>query len=128
MDSQTGKRTSLQTGNEDDARQIVEAKNQAMRQPVLNLQIAKAYLAGTDSGIAQRTWQNALDLLAASKQGANRERWHRAAKDKAYDLIRDRVIIETQAEILLKVLQQGTVSTNITSAVCIIFVWIWIGF
>jgi hypothetical protein len=34
-----------QTGSEEEARQLVEAKNQAQRQPVLNLQIAKAYLA-----------------------------------------------------------------------------------
>src|SRR5712671_5812964 len=51
VDANTGKRTSLQTSNEDEAQQIVQAKNQAERQPVLNLQIAKAYLAGTDSGI-----------------------------------------------------------------------------
>jgi len=36
VDNKTGKRT----GSEDEARQIVEAKNQAERQPVLNLQIA----------------------------------------------------------------------------------------
>ena len=52
VDKTTSKRTSLQTTNEDDARQIIEAKNTAERQPVLNLQIAKAYIAGTDSGIA----------------------------------------------------------------------------
>src|SRR5712671_6539632 len=51
VDSMTGKRTSLRTGSKDEARQIVEAKNQAERQPVLDLQIAKAYLAGTDNGI-----------------------------------------------------------------------------
>ena len=51
VDTFTGKRSSLGTNNEDEARQIIEAKNQALRQPVLNLQIAKAYLAGTDSGI-----------------------------------------------------------------------------
>ena len=113
VDTQTGKRTSLGTASEDEARQIIEAKNQAQRQPVLNLQIAKAYLAGTDSGIAQRTWQQALDALTASKHGANQERWRRAGRDNAFDLIRHRVIIETQGEILLKVLQQGTVSTNI---------------
>ena len=45
VDTRTGKRTSLRTGNEEDACQIVEAKNQAERQPMLNLQIAKAYLA-----------------------------------------------------------------------------------
>jgi integrase len=113
VDSTTGKRTSLQTGSEEEAQQIIQAKNQAERQPVLNLQIAKAYLAGTDSGISQRTWQQALDAITDSKQGANQLRWQRAAKDKAFDLIRERVIIETPGEIFLKVLRQGTVSTNI---------------
>jgi hypothetical protein len=33
------------TSSEDEARQFVEAGNQARRQPEINLQIAKAYLA-----------------------------------------------------------------------------------
>jgi integrase len=113
VDTKTGKRTSLQTNDPEQGHQIIEAKNQAERQPVLNLQIAKAYLAGSDSGISQRTWQEALDALTASKRGANQQRWQRAAKDKAFDSIRHRVVIETQADMLLKVLQSGTVSTNI---------------
>lgn len=113
VDTNTGKRTSLQTSDEDAAEQIIQAKNQAERQPVLNLQIAKAYLAGTDSGVSQRTWQQALDALTASKHGSNRERWRRAGADTAFNLIRDQVIIETQGETLLKVLRSGTVSTNI---------------
>jgi hypothetical protein len=36
VDTLTGKRASLQTGSEEEARQLVEAKNQAQRQPVLN--------------------------------------------------------------------------------------------
>ena len=72
VDKVTGKRTSLQTTNEDEARQIIEAKNNSVRQPVLNLQIAKAYLAGSDNGIATRTWRQALDSLASTKQAANR--------------------------------------------------------
>lgn len=113
VDKQTGKRQSLGTRNEDEAKQIVDAKNNATRQPVLNLQIAKAYLAGSDNGIAHRTWQQALDALTNSKKGGNRERWQRAGKDKEFNLIRHQVIIETQGETLLKVLRQGTVSTNI---------------
>jgi hypothetical protein len=35
------------TASEDEAIQIVQAKNQAECQPILNLQIAKAYLAWT---------------------------------------------------------------------------------
>ena len=40
VDTKTGKRHSLHTCIEDEARQIIEAKNQALRQPAINLQIA----------------------------------------------------------------------------------------
>ena len=95
VDTKTGKRTSLGTANEDEARQVIEAKNNAERQPVLNLQIARAYLAGTDNGIVTRTWQGAIDSLIATKQEANRHRWRTAAKDKAFAPLLSRVIIET---------------------------------
>src|SRR6267378_4667359 len=111
VDTRTGKRTSLRTGSEEEARQIVEAKNQAERQPVLNLQIAKAYIAGTDSGITSRTWQQAIEAVTNTKQGANKERWLRVVKDRALAPLWPRVVIETQGEQLLRVLQSGTVST-----------------
>ena len=63
VDTTTGKRTSLGTTNADDAKQVIEAKNNSERQPVLNLQIAKAYLAGSDNGITTRTWQNAIEVV-----------------------------------------------------------------
>ncbi len=56
VDTKTGKRTSLRTGDEDEASQIIHAKNQALRQPVLNMQIAKAYLYGTDNGTLRRAF------------------------------------------------------------------------
>jgi len=43
MDKISGKRTSLTTTDRDEALQIIEARNNSERQPVLNLQIAKAY-------------------------------------------------------------------------------------
>jgi integrase len=113
VDNQTGRRNSLHTSDEDEALQIIQAKNQAQRQPVLNLQIARAYLAGTDSGVSTRTWQQAFDALIASKRGGNQIRWQTAAKDQAFDVIRHQVIIETPGETLLKVIRRGTVSTNI---------------
>jgi hypothetical protein len=87
VDTNTGKRTSLQTSTEDEAQQIIQAKNQAERQPVLNLQIAKAYLAGTDSGISQRTWQQALEALTASKRGANQLRWRLGTRSESACLV-----------------------------------------
>jgi len=113
VDTTAGKRTSLRTTNEEAARQIVEARNNSERQPVLNLQIAKAYLAGTDNGIATRTWQQAIESLASTKQAANQHRWRTAAKDKVFVPLMPRIIIETSGELLLKVLQTGTVSTNV---------------
>src|ERR1043166_635961 len=113
VDSRSGERASLHTADEDAARQIVAAKNQAERQPVLNLQIAKAYLAGTDNGLTGRTWQDAMEALTKMKHGANQERWRRVASDKALAPLFPRVVIETRAEALLKAMQHGKVSTNI---------------
>src|SRR3989442_15864939 len=94
VDNNTGKRTSLRTASEDEAHQIVEAKNQAERQPVLNLQIAKAYLAGSDNGLHTRTWQHAIEALTNTKQWANRERWLRVVKDRALARLLARGTIE----------------------------------
>jgi hypothetical protein len=111
-DSETGKQESLGTRDRAEATSLLNARNEPVRQPQLNLQIAKAYLAGTDSGVSTRTWQNPLDAIVASKNGSAQGRWRRAAKETALDLIRDRVMIETQAEPLLACLQAVTVSTK----------------
>lgn len=113
VDKLTRKRNSLGTRDEAEAKQIVEAKNIAERQPALNMQIAKAYIAGSDNGVNSRTWRNAIEALTETKYGSNKERWLRVAKDGALTPVLDKVIIETQGEDLLKVLQSGTVSTNV---------------
>ena len=113
VDSQTGRRFSLQTKDRDAAEQIVLAKNQSLRQPALNLQIAKAYLFGTDNGLATRTWQHVLEEIIRIKSGENQIRWQVMAKSKWFDSLRNRLLIETQAEHLLHVLQCGKVSINV---------------
>jgi integrase len=112
-DTRTGKQESLGTKERREALAMVNARNEAFRQPHLNLQIAKAYLAGTDSVISTRTWQQALDAVIETKHGSTQDRWRRAARESALDLIRDRVIVETQAEHLFAALKAGTVSTNV---------------
>lgn len=113
VDSETGRRFSLKTKDRDAAEQIVLAKNQALRQPTLNLQIAKAYLAGSDNGVNTRTWQHAIEALTNTKQGANKERWKRVVKDAALVRLLPIVIVETKAETLLNSIRAGTVSTNV---------------
>src|SRR5260221_2669188 len=89
VDSETGKRVSLETKDRDAAKQIIFARNQALKQPSINLQLAKAHLAGSDSGVATRTWQTALDAIVETKPGPTKERWSRAARDQALDGVRD---------------------------------------
>lgn len=112
-DTQTRKQESLGTKDRAEATSLLNARNESVRQPQLNLQIAKAYLAGTDSGVSTRTWQQALDAIVETKSGSTQDRWRWAAKEVALDHIRDRVILETQAEHLLACLKAGTVSTNV---------------
>ena len=112
-DTETRKQESTGTRNRAEATSLLNARNESIRQPHLNLQIAKAYLAGTDSGVATRTWQQALDAIIETKSGSTQDRWRQAAKQAALDLIRHRVILETQGEHLLACLKAGTVSTNV---------------
>jgi integrase len=112
-DDKTGKQESLHTRERAEASALFAAKTQARRQAHLNLQLARTYLAATDPMVSKRTWQVPMEELAKTKRGATLERWQRALKDKAFDLIRDLPILETQAEHFLKVLNAGTVSTNV---------------
>lgn len=113
QDNETGKQASLHTEDKDEALTILHSKNEAYRQPALNLQIARAYLAAVDPEISQRTWRIVMDEVAKTKTGVTLVRHHRAMLDKAFDLIRERPILETKSQHFLEVLSIGTVSTNI---------------
>ncbi|HEV2331277.1 MAG TPA: hypothetical protein VGY56_21045 [Verrucomicrobiae bacterium] len=112
-DTETRKQESTGTRNRAEATSLLNARNESVRQPHLNLQIAKAYLAGTDSGVATWTWQDALNAIIDTNSGSTQYRWQTAAKDKAFDLIRNLVILETQGDQLLACPKAGTVSTNV---------------
>jgi len=104
---------SLKTKDKEEARRLVMALNEAGRQPAMNLSLARVYLKHADPMVSQRTWQHVMNEIIQLKSGATQVRWITGAKDKAFDLIRSRVLIETQAEHLLDVLKKGTVSTNV---------------
>ena len=63
--------------------------------------------------MANRTWQTAMDELTKTKTENTHARHVVAMKDKAFDLIRNLRILETQSAHFLKVLELGTVSTNV---------------
>ena len=83
-DTETRKQESLGTKDRAEATSLVNARNESVRQPQLNLQIAKAYLAGTDSGVSNRTWQQALDAIVETKSGSTQDRWRGRRKRRRW--------------------------------------------
>ncbi|HVV69969.1 MAG TPA: tyrosine-type recombinase/integrase [Verrucomicrobiae bacterium] len=112
FDNTTKTFESLKTKDKDEATRLLLALNEAGKQPAMNLGLARVYLRHSDPMISQRTWQHVLDEIIKLKTGPTQYRWQTAKKDHAFDLIRHRLLIETQAEHLLEVLKKGTVSTN----------------
>lgn len=78
QDAVNGRQTSLRTTDEEEARTLVHARNEAHRQPALNLHIARAYLSATDPEIARRTWQTVMDEMGKTKRGPTLHRHHSA--------------------------------------------------
>jgi integrase len=112
-DTVTRKQNSLRTKDEGEALTLLHSKNEAYRQPVLNLHIARTYLTATDAEIAKRTWQAPMDEMTKTKTGSTFIRCQRAMQDHAFDIIRDLTILETHSVHFLRVLEAGSVATNV---------------
>jgi integrase len=112
-DRATRRQESLRTKDKESAARLFHAKNEAYQQPALNLQIARAYLMASDPAIATRTWEQVMDEIVRMKHGETQVRWTMAIQDHAFDLIRNTPVIGTTAEQLLRVLEAGTISTNV---------------
>jgi integrase len=79
----------------------------------MNLQIARAFLFGADERLVKRTWNEVFDALIEGKHGPTQVRWQTARKEKPFDLIRHKPLIQTTAEDFFAVLKAGRVSTNL---------------
>jgi integrase len=112
-DTTTGKQLSLRTKDEAEAQTLLHARNESFRQPVLNLQIARAYMAASDPQVSKRTWQRPMDEMTRTKTGSTRIRHERAMMDEAFDTIRNLPILETNSTHFLNVLAAGSVATNV---------------
>ncbi len=112
-DTTTRKQRSLRTRDRATAERLLHAHNEAERQPAVNLQIARAYLAAGDPAISTRPWSLVMDEMAMLRKGPTLDRWTRAMKDPAFDVIRRLPLLETRPEHFLRVLEKGKVSTNV---------------
>lgn len=112
FDSETGKRESLYTGDKEEAKRILRAKNDAATQPAINVSIARAYLSATDPKLVERTWAFVMQQYCSVKKESTRLRRERAIKSKAFNFIRNKRLVETTAEDFYTVLKSGGVFTN----------------
>lgn len=63
-DTNTGKQSSLRTRNPAEANTLLHARNEATRQPDLNLQIARTYMTASDPALSARAWQHVMQQIA----------------------------------------------------------------
>ena len=112
-DLQTGKQETLKTRDKAEAYRLVAAKNETATAPAFSLQLARVYWKAGDPAAASRTWQCVMDEILKLKTGNTRQRWVTAIRDKAFDSLRNLVVMETRPEHFLRALENGTVCTNI---------------
>lgn len=112
QDSTTGQQKSLGTRDEATARKLIEATNEAHRNPVINLQLARAYLTASDPAFVERTWQNVMDQMQTRGRDSSRERYTNVFESAYFDGLRHKRLLETTAADFFAVFERGKVSAN----------------
>src|SRR6266436_3390534 len=98
------KQGTLRITDRREAERLLNAMNQSHREPTLNLNLARAYLAAHDPKMAQRTWQAVMDEMATHGIPSTQHRCARGFRSKAYNPIRDKALVQTTGEDLLAVI------------------------
>src|ERR1022692_4372213 len=110
QDAATGQQKSLRTRDQTEALQLINARNEAHRQPVLNLHLARAYLTASDPAFVERTWQSVMEQLQSRGKDSSRTRYANVFKSSAFDGLRNKRLLETTADDFLAVFKDGKVS------------------
>ncbi len=112
QDAATGKQTSLRTKDETEAKSLLNARNEAQRQPVLNLHLARAYLTASDPAFVERTWGTVMEQLQSRGKESSRERYASVFKSTCFDSLRHKKLLETTADDFFAVFKTGKVSIH----------------
>ena len=108
----TGEQRSLRTSDRAEAEKLLTAENEARKDSALNLELGKVYIRAADPEMAKRTWQAVMDDLSSHGKEQTQARCKREMASKAFDIIRDKPLIQTTAEDLKAVLKRGGAATN----------------
>jgi integrase len=94
----------LRTSDRREAQTLLNAMNESQRQPILNLSLARTYLAAHDPKMVTRTWREVMTKMATHGIRSTQERCSRAFCSKAYYPLRHKPLVQTTADDLLAVL------------------------
>jgi integrase len=104
QENDSQKQGTLRTSDKREAERLLNAMNESHRQPTLNLNLARAYLAAHDPKMAKRTWQAVMDEMATHGIPTTQHRCARGFRSKAYDSIRNKPLVQTTGENLLAII------------------------
>ena len=114
-DNDTGKQESLSTSEKSEALRLMMARNEAEQQPAFNAQIARTYLSAGNPTLAKRTWKEVMEAFIAARaqrRESTRDRYDQAFREPILARFASRRLLDTRAEDVLQLIQDGTVSTN----------------
>ena len=112
-DRETGQQTSLRTKDESEARKLVQARNDSVNQPMLNMVMAKTFLSARDPKLVTRTWGDVMTLFCQRGKAPTRMRHERVVRTKPMQFLRSKTLIETTADDFFHAISIGTNSTVI---------------
>jgi hypothetical protein len=110
-DRSTGQQKSLQTRSEAEARKLVQARHESLTQPLMNLALAKTYLAAQDPKLITRTWADVMKRFCDRSNDNTRMRHERVVRTKTMQFLKGKRLVETTADDIFEALKLGSNST-----------------
>src|SRR5437588_9315565 len=104
QENDSSKQGTLRTTDKREAETLLNAMNESHREPILNLNLARAYLAAHDPKMAQRTWLAVMDEMATYGIPSTQERCARGFHSNAYNPIRNIPLVQTTGAVLLAII------------------------
>jgi hypothetical protein len=104
-DKTTGRAETLGTSDPREAQRLLNAKNQAIEQPHLNVAMARVYLSCKSPEMLERTWNEVMEEMELSYHGPTLKRWRTQMKSAPFQPLRKLKLLETDGTHFLAVLR-----------------------
>ncbi len=104
--NESGQQRSLKTKDKQEAQKLFHVHNDAANGQQINFEIGMTYIKAGDPGAVLRTWQNVFDEVSTRGSENTQSRRHRLYSKKCFDCIRNKSLIETTSEDLLRLLKR----------------------